>query len=225
MPRQRKKNKKYDDGSHGHQFNNAKDYFHPIYNEIIDTLLAAIDDRLNTESLKLLSYIENVLIAACQPDRKKESIIIPQSVEDTYSDIDYDHLQAELILFPNSIASYQKRTQQQSCIRSIHEIIKFFQLVSTDTASLYPNIQTLLFLYLTPPLTSCTAERSFSAMRRIKTWVRSTMTQERFENLMILHVHKKQTQSISAEDVMYEFISKKQSRKIEFGNVKKLSGM
>ena len=41
--------------------------------------------------------------------------------------------------------------------------------------------------------TNSTSERSFSAMRRVKSYLRSTMTQERMNNLMILNVHKELT--------------------------------
>jgi hypothetical protein len=35
-----------------------------------------------------------------------------------------------------------------------------------------------------------TCERSFSAMRRIKTWLRSSMVQNRFNNLAIISIEK-----------------------------------
>ena len=40
-------------------------------------------------------------------------------------------------------------------------------------------------LFLTIP-TSCTAERSFSALRRLKSYLRSTMDQEKLNNIAIL---------------------------------------
>ena len=45
-------------------------------------------------------------------------------------------------------------------------------------------------LLLVMPATNSTSERSFSCMRHVKSYLRSTMTQERLNNLMILHVHK-----------------------------------
>ena len=46
---------------------------------------------------------------------------------------------------------------------------------------LYPNIYTCLVQLLTMPVTTCTAERSFSAHKRIKTYLRAGMGQERFK--------------------------------------------
>ena len=38
------------------------------------------------------------------------------------------------------------------------------------------------------PASNATSERSFSALRRVKTYLSSTMTQCRLNNLMVLHV-------------------------------------
>lgn len=50
-------------------------------------------------------------------------------------------------------------------------------------------VERLLCLWLVSPAYSCSAERSFSALRRLKTWLRSTMTQRRLNRVMIYHVH------------------------------------
>jgi len=54
---------------------------------------------------------------------------------------------------------------------------------------LFSQVDVLLRLYLTIPLSNATAERSFSALRRLKTYLRSSMSQQRLNHLMILHVH------------------------------------
>ena len=46
---------------------------------------------------------------------------------------------------------------------------------------------------LVMPATNAVSERSFSAMNRIKTYLRSTMGQARLNHLMILHNQKTQT--------------------------------
>ncbi len=52
------------------------------------------------------------------------------------------------------------------------------------------ELDKLVQVYLTYPVTSATAERSFSSLRRIKTFLRSSMTAQRLNNLFILYVHK-----------------------------------
>lgn len=54
----------------------------------------------------------------------------------------------------------------------------------------YPNVRRVLLLLLTFPVTSVCCERSFSALRRLKTWERACMSGERLCGLAMLHVHR-----------------------------------
>jgi hypothetical protein len=47
-----------------------------------------------------------------------------------------------------------------------------------------------LRLLLILPVTSVCCERSFSSLRRLKTWERATMSSERLCGLALLHVHR-----------------------------------
>ena len=51
------------------------------------------------------------------------------------------------------------------------------------------EVDRLLKIYFTFPVTSATAERAFSSLRRIKTFLRSSMTHCRLNNLFMLYVH------------------------------------
>ena len=63
-------------------------------------------------------------------------------------------------------------------------------LTISQVSSMYPNISTLLKLLCTLPVTSCSAERSFSELKRIKTPFRSAMTTTRLSGLTLLYVHR-----------------------------------
>ena len=54
----------------------------------------------------------------------------------------------------------------------------------------YPGVYVALVTLLTYPVSTCTAERSFSSIKRLKSPLRSTMTDERLSSLAILHIHK-----------------------------------
>ena len=49
--------------------------------------------------------------------------------------------------------------------------------------------------------TSCSAERSFSSLRRLKTYLRSSMGQERLSNLALLHVEREYVNKVLKEDM------------------------
>ena len=53
----------------------------------------------------------------------------------------------------------------------------------------YPNVHTLLQIICTLPVTTSTCERSVSVIRRLKTYLRATMGQERMSGLALMHIH------------------------------------
>ena len=54
----------------------------------------------------------------------------------------------------------------------------------------YPGVLCCSRNILTYSVSTCTAARSFSSMKRLKSPLRSTMTDERLSSLVILHIHK-----------------------------------
>ena len=85
--------------------------------------------------------------------------------------------------------------------------------------NLLSEVHKLLRLYLTIPITSCTSERrSFSALRRLFTYLKSTMTKKRLNNCILLHVHKELTDSINVTDVAVKFTNANDERTRYFGS-------
>jgi hypothetical protein len=52
----------------------------------------------------------------------------------------------------------------------------------------YPQMFLLANIYLTIPVTSAECERSFSVLKRVKSYLRTTMSQERLSNLSVLDI-------------------------------------
>ena len=67
----------------------------------------------------------------------------------------------------------------------------------TSDKKFYPNINTILNILAVVPATTCTCERSISALR-LKTWLRLTMTNERLTGLALTNVHKHMNFNVDA---------------------------
>ena len=65
--------------------------------------------------------------------------------------------------------------------------------------------------------TNATSERSFSALSRVKSYLRSTMTQMRLNNLMVLHVPRNRTDALDLTSIGKEFIALKETQARLFG--------
>ena len=89
--------------------------------------------------------------------------------------------------------------------------------VSTFTTALkrcdpetFPGIWRLLGIALCQSLTMVSAERAFSMLRRVKTWLRNRIGQSRLSALALMHTHPDLLPS--ADKVVSEFMSKKNRR-------------
>ena len=62
--------------------------------------------------------------------------------------------------------------------------------LSSCSKSLYPNLAILLQIFATIPVTTATAERSFSSLRLLKTYLRSTKKEDRLNGLALMAIRK-----------------------------------
>ena len=83
---------------------------------------------------------------------------------------------------------------------------KFFEKSVSCDAEVYLNIQVLLKIGCTLPVSSCEAERSFSGYRRVKSYIRSSMTTERLAGLTLMHLHN--DIEIDVDLICQQYISK-----------------
>ena len=77
----------------------------------------------------------------------------------------------------------------------------------------YTIIHSLLKVLLTLPVSVTSAERSFSSLRSLKTWLRNKIGEERLSSLALLHQHR--DISIDVDAVINRF-AKGANRKIDF---------
>ena len=77
-------------------------------------------------------------------------------------------------------------------------------------ADIYPNVYILLIILGTLPVSTATSERSFSTMRRLKTYLMSSIGNERMAGLALLSIHKKR--QIDREKIMNDFVASSNRR-------------
>ena len=65
---------------------------------------------------------------------------------------------------------------------------------------------------LTLAVTNCSAERSFSCLKRVKNYLRSTMSANRLNSLAILCIESDVLQRLNCEDLIDQFANQKVRR-------------
>jgi len=77
----------------------------------------------------------------------------------------------------------------------------------------FPNIRQLLLILAVLPVTTSTSERSFSSLKRIKSYLRTTMGENRLNGLSLLNIHHHI--DIKPEEVI-DLFAKQHSRRLQF---------
>ncbi|KAF0701148.1 zinc finger MYM-type protein 1-like [Aphis craccivora] len=88
------------------------------------------------------------------------------------------------------------------------------KIFSYSVDDIYCNVSIVLRILLTMPVTTASAERSFSKLKLIKNYLRSTLSQEKVTNLTIISIEKEIADQLKY-DIIDQFADIK-SRKVIF---------
>jgi hypothetical protein len=166
------------------------------YFETIDLLINQIERRFDQPGLKSLSNLETSLI-----NLSSDGL--------SHADLDMDLLVAQIKILKS----------QRNTFSSVNEVKEYFLKEGGAVKELLSEIVRLTEVILIVPLSNASAERSFSCLRRIKTYLRSTMRIDRLNHLSLLAVYREEAQHLILDEILKTFISNKPERYSIFGNV------
>ena len=118
-------------------------------------------------------------------------------------DFNFSQLQTQLLILPQVIKLSSPNVKQITLIRTISEAMGS-ERVHKD---LLPEVHKLIRLYFTVPVTTSTSERAFSVLKRLLTYLRSTMTEERLNNCFLMQVHKDITDTLDSNEIAKDFVT------------------
>lgn len=186
-----------------------EDYFRiTVFIPLLDSIIEDLQVRFNDNGMLIFDFnilIPQVLIAAdyTKINEALENIARYLSkIENSSENYIYTTIRGETDLY---------KTMWQNLEDIPNSIDLAFKKCDQD---LFPFIKKSLKIALTWPSSVATAERSFSSLRRLKTWLRSNMSQDRLVGLALLHVHGWDIE-IKPESVIDRFVNES-TRKIDF---------
>ena len=186
-------------------------YRHAYY-EALDLISEEVTRRFKQEDLFIIKEIEVLMIKHANGNFKDT---IPEDINNFLNDdVDLSQLQIQLCMLPDLIkTAFNNSVKEVTNIRTIADAM----LKSEVYQKMLTEIDKLLLLYFTFLVTTSTVERSFSTLRRIKTYLRSTMNACRFNNLLLLHIHRSKTDALDLEIIARKFISINSRQENYFG--------
>ncbi len=146
-----------------------------FFNVVVDAAMSAITERFSTlENVgNKLGVLTNFPSLADEELAEQCNALGTTLHFEGHSDLDSRELVQEIKNFP----------PLPSKTMSLLELITFMH--DKDLSEIYPNFWTALRIALTLPVTVAQAERSFSKLKLIKSYLRSTMSQEQLSSVSI----------------------------------------
>lgn len=195
--RKRKIPKRLDEGGDGYEHKTLEEYFRVEFFAVIDAANIHLLHYFDSPDLKRYHRLTGMLFTG----------VVDDEIVGEYPELQSRFLKSELEIYCNKYPS-----------ASLSEHLTTFQNLSTDMKVMFPSVETLLRLALISPASSCTAERSLSALRRLKTWLRTSMTQERLNHTAVCHIHRDMMEEITDEYIAKLFVSGNEERCRVFGS-------
>ena len=182
------------------------DYFKQIYFDALDSIINAIKNWFGQPGYQIFSGVEQLLLKTISKENHGDEL---RRISERYSsDFGWLVISSELDLL---LAIFEENSP---C--NFEEVERDLQS-TPQHQRLLCNVLTIIRLVLTNGSTSATAELSFSMARRMKTWLRLTMTQKQFNSLAVLNTHKEILDELSLLEVGNDFVDGRPNRRNEFG--------
>ena len=176
------------------------DYKVNLYFPVLDAFLAELNSALVSFSQKNINLMRSIS-SLCPKTSSFLNPVCLKPLASTY-DLDYDALCMESIL--------ASRTLVNTELETLGDVLR--ELLPLKSA--FPTLVKAVQIAMTICVSTAKCERSFSALDRIKTYLRSTMTEQRLTDLAILSIEKELAGGLSLEAVVNEFASNDKNRRI-----------
>ena len=166
-----------------------------VYLPVIDSFLSELNRRFSDKNMEIMSGIQ-----ACYPNHIH---FLDYDLLKPLADM-YKLNQAQLNLEVN----LAKHTLADKNLESVSDTL----LTLLQVQSAFPVLTKLVHIAMTIAVSTAECERSFSTLKRIKTYLRSTMTENRLNNLAVLSIEQDISLNLSMDDIVDEFAVMKDHR-------------
>ncbi len=191
--------------------------FNKQFLHVIDSVIMEITDRYDAlkEINSFFSFLNGRQLLNLDNDNLKARVDVLAA--EYPSDIDADALLCEVKSFRGQIKSLIDLDLKNLIKKEAEEYnpFDFLKLIhAVGVRDVYPNLEIILRIFASIPVTTATAERSFSKLKIIKTYLRSTMGQLRLSSLAILSIEKDIADKVDFNKIIDKFAVAK-SRKVQ----------
>lgn len=174
--------------------------FRQHYFEALDLVVNCIKDRFDQPGYRIYKYLQDLLLKSVTSTSETYQTEFDFVVDFYGNDFEKNSLKVQLETLNTTFSKMGTEP-------TVSGVFEFFRGLSKPMRCMFSEVVKLVKLVLVMPATNATSERTFSALRRVKSYLRTTMTQARLNHLMMLHVHKDKTDQLDIACIANDFVS------------------
>ena len=183
-------------------------YRFDIFIAAIDTQLQELNSRFSDQTMKLLN-----LSSTLEPKDAFKSFNVDSICSLVVKFYPEDFTDQERLLLKFQLQYYHLDVPNHPNLCNLSTISALCRgLVETEKSKIYYLIDRLLRLVLTLPVSTATTERAFSAMKLVKTRLRSKMDDEFLADSLVLYIEREIAETFSTDSIIDDFYSLKHRR-------------
>lgn len=161
-------------------------------------------DRMITELENHFSAVNGALlqgIQACSP--VSENFLSEPHLEELAHHYNIDLKTEEVMVARHFL------TRKKQAGAAPKDMVSLYNLLDSE---MFPSLKSVIQVALTVPVSSCSCERSFSALSRLHDWLRRTMGQSRLHLLAVMAIEKYVVEQLDHDKIINRFATLKERR-------------
>ena len=172
-----------------------KEFFRGEAIDMLDQVISDLETRFGDEQKKIVK----ILFMHPEQLKSRDFSEIRQELEEVVSSFEAFFEDKELLF--SQVRVIQNHLKSRPGVDDLVGLYK--------EAFEFSEVRKLIQIILTHPVTSCEAERSFSTMRRLFNWLRSSMLISRLNHLAVCHMHRARLYKIPNSDIKKHLLKKR----------------
>jgi len=158
------------------------------YYSSLDKVLLELQTRFSSNDQEVLCSLGDIALQEKPSERSFDTV-------SAFYKLDRDLLEADFGIFKN-VKADDETLNSSTTASEIYEALH-----QADLIQMLPELHKIMKIFAIIPATTCTAERSFSGLRRMKTYLRNTMGQDRLNSVALINIERCYANKVIENDI------------------------